>query len=228
MPVYNYVWVECKQSVHSNYQILYQGDVESERDHSVFWHWMWLEYGKTNTGFIYQIMKRTRHQYHYAVRRCKSNTSNSQKQRLADHIHNSTNFWREIKKINPANKLSTTIMDNANGDKEITSLLVNKYETLYSSVPTDDNEMNQVHLIINEGLVSQQLQGMVVTPPIIAQCIQQFKKGKGDGNYGFTSDHLIYGVHRLHVLLSILFNVMLQHGCIQCKGFNFVIYNIHS
>ena len=39
-------------------------------------------------------------------------------------------------------KLSTTIMDNANGDKEITSLLVNKYETLYSSVPTDDNEMN--------------------------------------------------------------------------------------
>ena len=38
------------------------------------------------------------------------------------------------------------------------------------------------------------------------------KKGKGDGNYGFTSDHLIYGGHRLHVLLSILFNVMLQHG----------------
>ena len=77
---------------------------------------------------------------------------------LSENIHNSTNFWREIKKINPANKLSTTIIDNANGDKEITSLLVNKCETLYSSVPTDDNEMNQLHLIINEGLVSQQLQ----------------------------------------------------------------------
>ena len=65
-------------------------------------------------------------------------------------------------------------MDNANGDKkEITSLLVNKYETLYSSVPTDDNEMNKSHSIIKEGLVSQQLQGMVVTPSIIAQCIQQ-------------------------------------------------------
>ena len=84
------------------------------------------------------------------LRRCKSNQLNIQKQRLAENIHNSTNFWREIKKINPANKLSTTIMDNANGDKEITSLLVNKYETLYSSVPTDDNEMNQLHLIIRE------------------------------------------------------------------------------
>ena len=118
------------------------------------------------------------HTIYYAVRRCKSNKLNIQKQRLAENIHNSTNFWREIKKINPVNKLSTTIMDNANGDKERTSLLVNKYETLYSSVPTDDNEMNQLHLIINEGLVSQQLQGMVVTPSIIAQCIQQLKKRK--------------------------------------------------
>ena len=100
--------------------------------------------------------------------------------------------------------MSTTIIDNANGDKEITSLLANKYETLYNSVPTDDNEINELHSIINEDRVSQQLQGMVITPSIIAQCIQQLKKGKGD--------HLIYGGHCLHVLLSILFIVMLQHG----------------
>ena len=100
---------------------------------------------------------------------------------MAVNVHNSTNFWRENEKINPANKLSTTIVDNANGDKEITSLLVNKYETLYSSVPTDDNEMNKLHSIINEGLVSQQLQGMVVTPYIIAQYIQQLKKVKDMG-----------------------------------------------
>ena len=81
---------------------------------------MWLESGKQNTGLVYRIMKGTRHQYHYAVRRCKSNKLNIQKQRLAENIHNSTNFWREINKINPANKLSTAIMDNANGDKEIT------------------------------------------------------------------------------------------------------------
>ena len=58
--------------------------------------------------------------------------------------------------------------------------------------------------IINDGLVSQQLQGMVVTPSIIAQCIQKFKKGKGDGNYGFTSDHLIYGGHRACIIVYIV------------------------
>ena len=77
--------------------------VKAERNHSVFWHWMWLESGKPNTGLIDQIMKHTRHQYHYAVRHCKSNKLNIQKQRLAENIHNSTNFWREINQINPAN-----------------------------------------------------------------------------------------------------------------------------
>ena len=63
--------------------------------------------------------------------------------------------------------------------------------------------MNKLHhSIINEGLVSQQLQGMVVTPSIIAQCIHTFKKGKGDGNYDFTF-HLIYGGHCLHVLFCL-------------------------
>ena len=60
--------------------------------------------------------------------------------------------------------------------------------------------------------MSQQLQGMVVNPSINAQWIQQLKKGKGDGNYGFTSNHLIYGGHGLHVLVTIVFNVMFQHG----------------
>ena len=85
--------------------------------------------------------------------------------------------------------------------------------------------MNKLHSIINEGLVSHQLQGMVVTPSIIAKCLKKNFKGKGDGNYGFTSDHLIYGGHCLHVLLSILFNVMLQHGY---NANNLILFSIIS
>ena len=53
--------------------------VKPERDRSLFWHWFWLETGKPNTGFVYQIMKYTRHQYHYAVRCCKKYQLNIQK-----------------------------------------------------------------------------------------------------------------------------------------------------
>ena len=36
--------------------------------------------------------------------------------------------------------------------------------------------------------------------------------GKDDGDLGFKSDHLIIGSRRLHFVLSLLFNVMINHG----------------
>ena len=71
---------------------------------------MWLEAGKPNAGFIFDIMKRTRHQYHYAVRRCKKNRINIQKQKLAENISDSKQFRKELKKISPANKIVTRCM----------------------------------------------------------------------------------------------------------------------
>ena len=51
-----------------------------------------------------------------------------------------------------------------------------------------------------------------ITNTIIKQCILRLKSGKDDGVLGFKSDHLINGNHRLHVVLSLLFNVMINHG----------------
>ena len=60
-------------------------------------------------------------------------------------------------------------MDNANGDKEITSFLVN----MYATVAYLRMIMSLSFDFINEGLMSQQLQGVVLYPTtIIAQCIK--------------------------------------------------------
>ena len=96
-------------------------------------------------------MKRTRHQYHYAVRRCKKNRINIQKQKLADNISDSKQFWKELKKISPANKIVTTVMDNAIGDIQITDVLKHTYNYLYNSVPTSDVEMQPLYSIVNNG-----------------------------------------------------------------------------
>ena len=44
-------------------------EVEPERNRH--WHWIWLESDKPRSGFVYDVMKRTRHRYHYAIRSCK-------------------------------------------------------------------------------------------------------------------------------------------------------------
>ena len=46
----------------------------------------------------------------------------------------------------------------------------------------------------------------------MVNAISRLKKGKGDGDLGFLSDHLIHAPHRLKVILCLLFNSMLVHG----------------
>ena len=78
--------------------------------------------------------------------------------------------------------MTTLTMDDANGENNIMELLLNKYETLYNSVPTSDAELSSI---------KDQLQGILITPDIISDCMKQLNKGKDDGNHGFKSDHLI-------------------------------------
>ena len=172
---------------------------------------MWLEAGKPNAGYIFDTIKHTRHQYHYAVRRCKNNIINIEKQKLADNISDSKQFWKEFKK-SPANKIVTTVMDNAIRDIQITEVLKHKYKSLYNSLPRSDAEMQSLYSIVNNGVNRDQLQDIYVTSDIIAQCIKRLKRSKSVGNYGFKPYHLINGGKRLHILLSMLFKSMLIHG----------------
>ena len=42
----------------------------------------------------------------------------------------------------------------------------------------------------------------MIIPAINRQCVVKLKPGKGDGDRGFKSDHLINGSQRLFVILS--------------------------
>ena len=64
---------------------------------------------------------------------------------MAAKISNSKEFWRHIKTINAANKTLPTIVDSKEGISEITHILKNKYEALYTSVPTSDTELSYIN-----------------------------------------------------------------------------------
>ena len=81
---------------------------------------------------------------------------------------------------------------------------------LYNSVPTDAHELVDLHNTISNDVVPTN--NVFITPAIIKECLKKLKPGKGDGDRGFKSDHLIHSTHRFHVLIALLFNNMLVHG----------------
>ena len=86
-------------------------------------------------------------------------------------------------------------IDDANGSKEIL--------IFYNSVPTNANELDDLHHTISNGILSTN--DVFITPTIIRQSLRKLKPGKGDGDRGFKSD-------RFHAMLCLLFNAMLVHG----------------
>jgi hypothetical protein len=186
--------------------------VKSEKDQSLFWHWIWCECGKPNTGHVFNIMKRSRHQFHYAVRRAKINANMVKRKKLAENVSSSKSLWRELKSINPSNRINACIVDNATSPADIADLFVSKYRTLYNSVPTSMDELHGLSNEINNNINVHDWNRIKILPDSIKQCIKRLKVGKSDGNVNFYSDHLINSGNRLYVILSILFNAMLIHG----------------
>ena len=81
---------------------------------------------------------------------------------------------------------------------------------LYNSAPTDAHELDDLHNTISNDVVPTN--NVFITPAIIKQCLKKLKPGKGDGDRGFKSDHLIHSTHRFHVIIALLLNNMLVHG----------------
>ena len=63
---------------------------------------------------------------------------------------------------------------------------------------------------------------------IIRQALRKLKPGKGDGDRGFKSDHLLHSTHRFHVLLCLLFNTMLVHGYTPDDLLKYSIISVHK
>ena len=110
---------------------------------------------------------------------------------------NSKNFWMEIKNINPTGKAISNSIGEENGAKDVSKLFIEKYSSLYNSVPTDENEFNSLRDVIDSNITEQ----IYITPDIIGICIGKLNAGKDDGDIGFKSDHIINGTQRLYVLL---------------------------
>ena len=69
-------------------------------------------------------------------------------------------------------------------------VFLEKNKTIYTSVPTPDNDMGHITEEISNR-VSNTDCNINVTPDIINDCIAKLKRGKSDGDIGFIFNHLV-------------------------------------
>jgi hypothetical protein len=107
------------------------------KEKSILWHRIWHDNGRPANGILYDLMKRSKHDYNTAVKHVMRNQESMRNARMAEALsrNKSRDFWAEVKKKSSNQSPSPTIMDDVQGDGAICELFRDKYESLYTSVP---------------------------------------------------------------------------------------------
>ena len=100
---------------------------------SIFWHNLWKECGSPNNGYVSDIRKNTRREYHNAITFAKNNEQKFIKDTIATSLleSNPKSFWSHIRKIDKRNKLITDNIDGRTG-MDACNVFKDKYNQLYN------------------------------------------------------------------------------------------------
>ena len=197
--------------------------VEEHKRRAIFWHNLWKSNGSPREGTVADIRRRTRAQYHYAIKTVRKNQERHKAQNFAESLlnKNNNNFWQDIKNMSNSRAKHPTSMDGHVGKEAIGNHLAEKYERLYNSVSYDKHEMTLIKKEIDSLISSRcncntascrSLHGTTVVD--IKNAVSLLHRSKSDGLIGLSTNHLKYGTNRLYTLISVLFTGILEHGYI--------------
>ena len=190
-------------------------EVRMLREDALYWHRVWEDHGRAMAGHAYDTMKQTRAAYHYAIRHCRRNEAHFRKIKLAQAVvADPREFWDKVKRINSAKSTLPTSVDDAADSDSIAELFAQKYERVFQSVATSEEEMHALTTRIASAVLSDGIYAapQVLTSDDVTRAVKMLKVGKSDGKGEFYSDHLKHSGPCLHMALSVLFNSMLVHG----------------
>jgi hypothetical protein len=91
-------------------------------------------------------MRCTKAAYHYAIWQARRDEDSIARERIAEALVNdpNRNFWAEIKRIRNNKAGNNKAVDGCTGENNIAKVFVDKYKNLYTSVPYNTSELNDI------------------------------------------------------------------------------------
>jgi len=193
------------------------------KSEALYWHYMWKQIGSPNSGYLAEIRRRTRYQYHNVLRKVRRKEKELRTLRMAEKFSSADQrgFWTEIKKIKGNSSGFTTSVDGVSGAEAIASLFHDKYEHLYNCVSYDARQMATLKDELCQNIEkhdgsrydgTEVCKEHTITFNDVSECVKLLNRGKHDGHRGHFSDHIMNGTTRLYVYLALLFDSMVSHG----------------
>ena len=183
------------------------------KDESIYWHTCWKNAGRPENNQLHRQMRRSRNDYHQAIRVLRQNEKAIRKDRfINDYLNgNVNNILKEIRNMRN-NKVSPPIIDGVMGAENIAKHFKNIYSELYNT-HDDNNELSALLNEINPKIDNSSLDKLSqITPQLISKLIRGMKNGKNDVNFDWRSDAIKHGHLHLSPIFADLFKAYLTHN----------------
>ena len=193
-------------------------ELEPLRQDSLFWHFIWQQNGKPNSGQLYEVMKFVRNKYHYAVRKTKKKADSIKAKDLFEKAKaGDVDLLKAMKRIKGSKNKKAEFPDNiddAHGNDEVSDLFKKVYEELYNSAESVQ-AMNEIkdylQTIIGPDCIHEVNK---VTGSAVKEACSRMRPGKADVTGSFTSDVLLHGPDTLFDSIAAIFRSFLVHGSV--------------
>ena len=109
--------------------------------------------------------------------------------------------------------ISEKLSELATRKTDIANVFANKYSDLYSSVPTSQDEINDIINSMNDEIAqSECLENVHISVSDVCKAISKLNSRKRDGTKGTYSDHFINCSHKMKVHIALMLGSMFNHG----------------
>ena len=144
---------------------------------------------------MFEIMKKARNLYHYAVRRIKKKANLIRAQKLLEASESgSSDLLNEMKKVKGSKKFRHDLPDEvagASGEPNIVEKFCEVYEELYNSSGSSE-ALQEIKEQLRRSIMEESTEEVFkVTGEVVKEAACKMKPGKGDVSESYTSDAIL-------------------------------------
>ena len=160
---------------------------------------------------MYDVMRRTRSRFKYALRQCKQNSNSIICDRMANNLCNKNDkeFWRDVKNQSNAKVPLPAKVDDVQGADNIVKMWKSHYEQIFTMV--NDSKCNDSCNMLKQLAVGF-TDDMIVSATEVQDIVVKLSNGKSPGPDKLTAEHLKFCHPIVHSILARLVTAMLVHG----------------
>ena len=186
--------------------------VKEKQVTAMSWHKQWKNEGCPKNTYTAIMRRKTRLQYHYAIKCIEKNENIIKSNNMAKKfLEKPKKAWNDCAKLRGRKNRIPNSVENVTGEKNISELFGREFSGLSNSVGNDLNNINGLKSLIEESIVASNASYNIKMEEL-TESLKSLLSGKNDGYIGIYSDHIIHGTEMLNSFILRLFNSMLSHG----------------